>query len=69
MVIWVEKAQKTQQRPVRIKNWNEPRMPKERKWVEDAQKDEMGQGSSRAMEWAKEAQNNMNISPMIILGH
>ena len=44
-------------------------MPKERKWVEDAQKDEMGQGSSRAMEWAKEAQNNMNISPMIILGH
>ena len=69
MVIWVEKAQKTQQRPVRIKNWNEPRMTKERKWVEDAQKDEMGQGSSRAMEWAKEAQNNMNISPMIILGH
>ena len=30
---------------------------------------EMGQGRSEVMEWAKEAQNNMNTSPMIILGH
>ena len=42
---------------------------KELEWVEDAQKDKMGQGSPEAMEWVKEAQNNMNISPMIILGH
>ena len=44
-------------------------MPKERKQVRDAQKDEMGQGSPEAMEWVKEAQNNMNTSPMVILGH
>jgi len=44
-------------------------MPKERKWAEDAQKDEIGQGSPEAKEWAKEAKNSMNTSPMIILGH
>ena len=60
MVIWVEKAQKTQQRPVRIKNWNEPRMTKERKWVEDAQKDEMGQGSPKQHEY----QSNDNTRPL-----
>ena len=42
---------------------------KELEWVEDAQRDEMGQGSPEAMEWAKEAQNSMNTSPMIILGY
>ena len=52
-----------------VKNWNESRMLKKRKRAEDAQKDEMGQGSPEAMEWAKEAQNNMNTSPMLILGH
>ena len=52
-----------------IKNWNRPRMPKERKWAKDAQKDEMVQGSLEAMEWNKEAQDNMNTSPMIKLGH
>ena len=52
-----------------IKNWNGLRMPKERKWAEDAQMEEIGQGSPKAMEWAKEAQNSMNTSPMIILGH
>ena len=62
-------AQKTQQRPVGIKNWNGLRMPKERKWAKDAQKDEMGQGSLEAMEWAKEAQDSMNTSLMIKLGH
>ena len=44
-------------------------MPKERKWTKDAQKNEMGQGSPKAMEWVKEAQNSMNTSPMITLGH
>ena len=44
------------------------RLPKERKWVEDAQKDEIGQGSLEAMEMVKEAQNSMNTSPMVILG-
>ena len=44
-------------------------MPKERKWAKVAQKDEMGQRSLEAMEWAKEAQNSMNTSPMVILGH
>ena len=44
-------------------------MSKERKWVEDAQKDEMGQGSLEAIEWIKEAKNSMNTSLMIILGH
>jgi len=48
---------------------NGPRMPKRRKWAEDVQKDEMGQGSPEAMKWVKEAQNSMNTSPMIILGH
>ena len=42
---------------------------KELEWAEDSQKDEMGQGSPAAMEWAKEAQNSMNTSPMIILDH
>ena len=44
-------------------------MPKERKWAEDAQNDEMGKGSLQAMEWVKEAQNTMNTSPMVILSH
>ena len=57
------------EKPMEIKNWNRPRMPKERKWAKDAQKDEMGQGSLEAMEWAKEAQDSMNTSPMIKLGH
>ena len=48
---------------------NGPRMPKKRKWAEDAQKDEMDQGSPEAMEWVKEAQNSMNTSLMVILGH
>ena len=42
---------------------------KELEWAEDVQKGEMGYGSLEALEWAKEAQNNMNTSPMIILGH
>ena len=42
---------------------------KELEWAEDAQKDEMAQGSPKAMEWVKEAQNNMNTSLIIILGH
>ena len=41
----------------------------ELEWAEGAQGNEMGQGSLEAMEWAKEAQNSINISPMIILGH
>ena len=44
-------------------------MPKERKWVGDAQKDEMGRGIPEAMEWVKEAQNSMSTSLMVILGH
>ena len=44
-------------------------MPKERKWAEDAQKDEMGQGSLEAIEWVKEAENSMNTSLTVILGH
>ena len=36
---------------------------------EDAQRNEMGQGSPKVMKQAKEAQNSMNTSPMIILGH
>ena len=44
-------------------------MPKKRKWAEDAQNDEMGQGSPKAMEWVKEAQSSMNTSLMVILGH
>ena len=51
------------------KKGNGLRMPKGRKWAEDAQKDEMGQGSPEAIEWVKEAQNSMNTSPMVILGH
>jgi len=30
-----------------MKNWNGPRMPKEMKRVEEAQKNEMGQGSPK----------------------
>ena len=29
----------------------------------------MGQRSPKAMKWAKEAQNNMSTSPMIVLGY
>ena len=43
-----------------LREGNGPRMPK---------KDEMGQGSLEAMEWAKEEQNSMNTSLMVILGH
>ena len=57
---------------------NRPRMPKGRKWAEDAQgkkwaedaqNDEMGQGSLEVMEWINEAQNSMNTSPMVIPNH
>ena len=47
MTIWAEKAQKTQQKPMRMKNWNGSRMPKEMKRVENAQKNEMGQRSTK----------------------
>ena len=39
-----------------MKDWNGPGMPKEMKRAKDAQKNNMGQGSSKAMKWAKEAQ-------------
>ena len=52
-----------------MKNSNGLEMPKEMKRAEDAQKNEMAQGSSKAMKWAKEAQNNMSTSPMIVLGY
>ena len=51
-----------------MKDWNGPGMPKEMKRAKDIQKNKMGQGSSKVMEWAKEAQNIMTMSPMIILG-
>ena len=54
---------------MRMKNWNELRMPKEMKWVENAQKHEMGKGSPEAMKWAKEAQNSMTTSPTIMLDY
>jgi len=37
------------------------------KWAEDAQKDEMGQGSPKAMKWVKKARSSMNVSLMTIL--
>ena len=52
-----------------MKNSNGLEMPKEMKRAEDAQKNEMAQGSPKAMKWAKEAQNNMSTSPMIVLGY
>ena len=69
MVTWAEEAQNTQQKPMRMKNWNVPGMPKEMKQVEDAQKNKMGQRSSKAMKWAMEAQSSMSTSPMIVLGY
>ena len=47
---------------------NRLRLPKERKWGENAQKDKIGQGSQEAMEMVKEAQHSMNTSSMVILG-
>ena len=44
-------------------------MPKKSKWTEDAQNDEMGQGSLEVMEWINEAQNSMNTRPMVIPDH
>ena len=44
-------------------------MPKEMKRAEDAQKNEMAQGSPKAMKWAKEAQNSMSTSLMVVLGY
>ena len=38
MVIWDWEAQKTQQKPTGMKNWNEPRMPKEMKWAKETWK-------------------------------
>ena len=42
-------------------------MRKEMKQTEDAQKNKMGQGSSKAMKWVKKAQNSISTSPMIVL--
>ena len=39
------------------------------KRAEDAQKNKMGQRSWKVMKWAKEAQNSMTISLMIVLGY
>ena len=47
-------TQKTQQSPMGMKDWNGPGIPKEMKRVEDAQ-NKMGQGSPKALKWAKEA--------------
>ena len=44
-----------------MKNSNGLEMPKEMKRAEDAQKNEMAQGSPKAMKWAKEAQNSMSV--------
>ena len=52
-----------------MKNLNGPRIPKEMKWDEDAQGNEMVQGNPEAMKWTKEAQNSMNTGPMILLSH
>lgn len=52
-----------------MKNWNGPGMPKEMKRAEDVQNNEMGQGSLKVMKWAKEAQNSMSTSPMIVLDY
>ena len=69
MIIWAKEAQKTQQKPMEMKNWNGPRIPKEMKQAEDTQKNEMGQVSLEPMKWAKEAQNSMSTSSMIMLGY
>ena len=42
MVTQAKEAQKTQQKPVEMKDWNGPEMPKEMKRSEDAQKNKMG---------------------------
>ena len=55
--------------PGKPKRFSKAHGNEELEWAEDAQKDEMGQGCPKAMEWAKEAQSRMNTSPMIILGH
>ena len=39
-----------------MKDWNGLEMPEEMKWVEDAQRNKMDQGSPKGMKWAKEAQ-------------
>ena len=52
-----------------MKDWNEPGMPKEMKWAEDAQMNKMGKRSPKTMKWVKEAQNNVSTSPTIVLGY
>jgi len=52
-----------------MKDWNRLGMPKEMKRAEDAQKNKMGQQSSKAIKWAKEAQSSMSTSPIIVLGY
>ena len=47
MVTWAGEAQNTQQKPMGMKDWNGPRMPKEMKQVRDAQKNKMGQGAQK----------------------
>ena len=47
MVTWAEEAQNTQQKPMRMKNWNVPGMPKEMKQVEDAQKKKWAKGARK----------------------
>ena len=46
--------------PVGVKNWNGLRMSKEKKQAEDAQKDEMGQGSPKQHKY----QPNDNTGPL-----
>ena len=52
-----------------MKDWNGPGMPKEMKRAKDVQKNKMAQGSSKVIKWAKEAQNNMSTSLMIVPGY
>ena len=45
-----------------VKLENEPRMPKESKWAEDAQGKQMGQGCSRRKKWTKGVHKQYNGS-------
>ena len=51
------------------KDWNGPVMPEEMKRAEDAQRNKMGQGSPKGMEWTNEAQNSVSTSLTIVLGY
>ena len=52
-----------------MQSWNGPRMPKERKWAEDAQGGRNGPRKLVSKGMGQESPSSMNADPVTMLGH